>query len=252
VILALNVFHESTYAALLSHGFEKTAEFVNIIWKWWSIVNIQNCLFGQKKRNHLSEPFTTVNDQRFDFLSNLVSWIDNWQKLSHKFKGHILSPDTSKALIQSTNALSCIIRYCLETIKVPYVLPGKFQTDKLEKRFSMYRQFNGGNYNVSVTQVMETEKKLRIKSVLGIKSARYGMVPLDVSNLEVSNDEPDKDTQFSIEYIQRLYEPICEKEQTEDLPPVDMDALIYVSGYASFKLQTKVACKNCVELFLGI
>jgi hypothetical protein len=31
-----------------------------------------------------------------------------------------------------------------------------------------------------------------------------------------------------------------------------MDALIYVSGYASFKLQTKVACKNCVELFLGI
>jgi hypothetical protein len=70
----------------------------------------------------------------------------------------------------------------------------------------MYRQFNGGNYNVSVTQVMETEKKLRIKSVLGIKSARYGMVPLDVSNLEVSNDEPDKDTQFSIEYIQRLYE----------------------------------------------
>jgi hypothetical protein len=52
------------------------------------------------------------------------------------------------------------------------------------------------------------------------------MVPLDVSNLEVSNDEPDKVTQFSIEYIQRLYESVCEKEQTEDLPPVDMDALI--------------------------
>jgi predicted aldo/keto reductase-like oxidoreductase len=113
--------------------------------------------------DHLSEPFKTVNDQRFDFLSNFVTWIENWQKLSHKFKGHILSPDTSKALIQSTNALSCIIRYCLETIKVPYVLPGKFQTDKLEKRFSMCRQFNGSNYNVSVTQVMETEKKTQNK-----------------------------------------------------------------------------------------
>lgn len=40
-----------------------------------------------------------------------------------------------------------------------YVLPGKFQSDEIEKRFSMYRQMSGGNYNVSVAQIIDSEKK---------------------------------------------------------------------------------------------
>ena len=41
----------------------------------------------------------------------------------------------------------------------------------------MYRQISGGNYQVSVTQILGSEKKLRIKSMLGLKSARYGVLP---------------------------------------------------------------------------
>ena len=41
-----------------------------------------------------------------------------------------------------------------------YVLSGKFQTDYLEFRFGQYRAMSGTNYNVSVTQLMESEKKV--------------------------------------------------------------------------------------------
>lgn len=52
-----------------------------------------------------------------------------------------------------------IVKYAIEYIGVPYVLPGKFQTDNLESRFGQYRQLAGGNYNITVTQVLEAEKK---------------------------------------------------------------------------------------------
>ena len=57
------------------------------------------------------------------------------------------------------------------------MLPGKLQTDNAERRYSVYRQFSGGNYNVSVTQILEAAKKLRIKSIQGLKSAKYGIIP---------------------------------------------------------------------------
>ena len=53
-----------------------------------------------------------------------------------------------------------------------YVLLGKFQTDNLEHRFSQYKQMSGGNYNASVRQVMESEQKLKLVSILHLKSAK--------------------------------------------------------------------------------
>jgi len=53
--------------------------------------------------------------------------------------------------------------------QMKYVLLVKFQTDNLEFRFGQYRQMSGANYNVSVTQVIESEKKkLKILSVMKI------------------------------------------------------------------------------------
>lgn len=47
-------------------------------------------------------------------------------------------------------------------------LLGKFQTDYLEFRFSRYRQMSEANYIVSVTQIMESEKRLKVMSVMKI------------------------------------------------------------------------------------
>lgn len=43
----------------------------------------------------------------------------------------------------------------------------------------------GGNFNISVRQVFAAEQKLRIKSVLGLHSARYGSINISHNILDV-------------------------------------------------------------------
>ena len=46
-----------------------------------------------------------------------------------------------------------------------YILPGKFTTEKLEKRFGKYRLLGGCNYNVSFDDILNAEKKNRLKHI---------------------------------------------------------------------------------------
>ena len=47
-----------------------------------------------------------------------------------------------------------------------YVLTGKFQSDSLEGRFSWYRQLLGGNYYLSVKQILDNKRKIKVVSLL--------------------------------------------------------------------------------------
>ena len=63
---------------------------------------------------------------------------------------------------QTVLAAKLLAEYLLRDAHCHYVLLGKFQTDNLELPFGQYRQTSGANYNVSLTQIMESEKKLRM------------------------------------------------------------------------------------------
>ncbi|KAL3266147.1 hypothetical protein HHI36_010332, partial [Cryptolaemus montrouzieri] len=41
----------------------------------------------------------------------------------------------------------------------------------------------GGNYHVSLTQTLDSEKKFRVKSILELHSARYAPITFSVENL---------------------------------------------------------------------
>ena len=45
-------------------------------------------------------------------------------------------------------------------------MPPRFQNDPLEKRFSQYRQMSGGNFLVSLQEVLQSEKTLFFKLLL--------------------------------------------------------------------------------------
>ena len=62
-----------------------------------------------------------------------------------------------------------------------YILPGKFQTDYLEARFGQYQQLSGNQYNISIDQIFECEKKLRMLSVLKIS------LPLNNRSINLMN-----------------------------------------------------------------
>jgi len=54
-------------------------------------------------------------------------------------------------------------------------LAGKFQTDNLELRFS---QLAGANFYVPVQEIKESEKRLKIISILHVVSASRGEISL--------------------------------------------------------------------------
>ena len=88
---------------------------------------------------------------------SFCNWLDVWnQNIGEAGK---LTKETFTAIKHTTQAILRVSRYCIEELKMDYILPGKFQTDHLESRFGQYRQLAGGNYNISVRQMYECEKK---------------------------------------------------------------------------------------------
>ena len=71
-----------------------------------------------------------------------------------------LTTETFTACIQSMTAISELAKHLLERHGFHYVLTGKLMSDPLEGRFGWYRQTNGGNFFVSVKQLLQSEKKI--------------------------------------------------------------------------------------------
>lgn len=158
-----NILHDSTIAELRVHKYNETAEFLEIIRKWWSIMNTKSLFKDRAKLDKWCAPFSSSSDDRVAFLKQFINWLVIWNENS-EMKG--LTKDTYKAIKQTTSCILKIIEIYLNTSKfnVQYILPGKFQTDALESRFSRYRRV-GDDYLISWTQARESETKIRILNI---------------------------------------------------------------------------------------
>jgi hypothetical protein len=162
VYLADNICDYSTISSLKELGFYDTAEFLEIIRHWWDIVNNTSVTKTHQKNNKWCQPINRTDDFQIKFLKQFILWLDKWQKLDTN--GH-LTNDTYSALRHSTSVFLEIIDYSFQNFDITYILPGKFTTEKLEKRFGKYRLLGGSNYNVSYDEVINAEKKIRLKHV---------------------------------------------------------------------------------------
>jgi hypothetical protein len=124
-------------------------------------------------------------------------------------------------------------------------LTGKFQTDSLERRFGQYRQLSGGNYNVSVQQVLESEKKLRVSSMLSLKSNKLGHVAVSEFRSALSDDTRD-------------VTPAVDKTDFADIPQAllrfssscDEQVLTYITGFVARKFMQRSKCMSCMNTFV--
>lgn len=240
VSLVLNIFHESTVAGLFAVGSDdsvQTARFTGIILAWWRIVNVKNAKKGLRKRDFLSKPLYCLNDERLDFMEKFSEWVKEWGT----GKG-CLTSQTARALIHSTITIVNVFKYCKTVLKVNYLLTGKLQTDNLERRFGEYRQLSGGNYHVSVQQVLEAEKKLRLSSALELSSDKLGHIAVrnirdslldEVSTCE--NTIPSELTGIPLEVLDSCYS--C-----------DEASMVYISGFVVHKTVRLLNCHKCKDM----
>lgn len=248
VKLVMNIFNEKTISAIKTID-EETGNFMEIILKWWTLVNIKNPVIHTIKLNSIAKPFHSINDERLSFLTNFTIWINHWRDCCEIiFNGEgFLTQDTSKAICHSTECLINIIKYSLESLNVDYVLTGKFQTDNLERTFGKYRNLCGSNYNVSVQQVLEAEHKIRVNKLLGIRSARYGHVKFSVTTLESITDSESEASTSNDECL--AYDDFLKiLENLENYEEgIEESAVIYIAGYATYKVCNKLQCENCLN-----
>ena len=103
-------------------------------------MNVKTPYKGYQLRNKFWKP-PRVNEENFRFLSVFCGWLESWNSISGR--NSKLTKETFTILHHTTYVFIELIKYCIEELKLQYILPDKFQTDHLEARFGQYRQLRG-------------------------------------------------------------------------------------------------------------
>lgn len=252
VNLVLQVINEYVVQALLTLGkqhslpfFADVAGFLEVIHKWWKVMNVKSPFKGIRLNDKFSCPLSNKpDDERYQYLDSFLTWLGRWDSLIENTGK--LTKETFRALRHTTHAMLEISNYCINELKMSYILAGKFQTDNLESRFGQYRQLSGGNYNISVRQIFECEKKIRMMNVvkhgLGLPIQNQKVI---FKNFQENIDEVQTDDHLDIgsyhKYVEVSQEDI---DKCNDCLPV----IVYLAGYCCYAVTKKMNCLSCKEM----
>lgn len=234
VSLALRIFNDCIPVALrklgplhnISHSYS-TASFIEIICKWWDVLNVKTLWKGKRLRNPLQEPITRKSSHVI-FLQEFVQWLEKWKELN---AGNKLTRETHFALSHSTQAIIQLCKHCLNDCGHTFFLPGKIQTDSLEARFGQYRQLAGSNYNISVRQIFEVEKKIRIRGLMDMG---------DPAIISICEDD-------SVTDISEFSSCVVDRNDVNEIPDEMWPLIYYIAGYCSYACNKWLKCHYCTE-----
>ncbi|XP_040073973.1 uncharacterized protein LOC115329107 [Ixodes scapularis] len=242
VKLALQIFNDSLPQVLRALGakhnlrfFEETASFIEIVVKWWRIVNVKAPDTGTALRNQFQEPvFSSEDDPKVDFLYNFLDWLDEWK--GKDLDSGMLTSETHAALQHTTHALVEVARYCFTELKLSCILLGKIQTDNLEERFRNFKCPAGPRYHNSIRQLHEGEGELQPQDSLPTVAAaceteNEGDEQWEDLHKREHTFHPSNSIGVTGEALSKL----------EDTLPV----LVYVAGYAVHATLQRLNCVKC-------
>ncbi|KAL1469908.1 hypothetical protein MTO96_040784, partial [Rhipicephalus appendiculatus] len=205
-----------------------TEDFIKIILRWWSIVNVKTPSKGFHHRNVYEEPMSNqTDDPKASFLSAFITWLDVWEFYRHDTG--VLTQETLSALRLSAQSLLALVKYCISELHFKYILLGKVQTDLLESRFGQYRQMAGGQYYISVRQLCETEGRIRLQNALPRMSSD------DLRGIEEIDRAIDAGSSFTVHV----------SDANLDELRAQMPVIGYVGGYCAHAAMKVLKCKSC-------
>jgi hypothetical protein len=232
VSLALAIFHETTSAAILSYFPDRVdaANFLQLFNKLFLICNSK-----QRFNNSNALGNAAVSgDKKTEFLLAVADWIETWSLCPH----FTLTRQTSKALVISLKSQAFLIRDLLDE-GYDYVLTVRFQSDPLERRFSQYRQMNGGNFLVSLREVYSSEKILSLRSMI-----KEGINIWEEDVFTTINEE--EFANFKCE-LAELSTEILESQLSEESSHVS----VTIAGYVAKQLSKKIKCSHCTDKLIS-
>ena len=188
------------------------------------------------------QPLRCKDEKSFTFLQRATNLLEEWK--SSKRSG--LTSETFLSCTQTMKAVPLLAEHLLERHNFQYVLTGKFMSDPLEARFGWYRQLNGGNFFMSIRQLLHAEKKIRVLSIV------QQQLILEASNISDGNSAD----VFS-ESLSPVSQAVC-AELSEQLRNVSMDDFsvsdanvsFFVAGYIGRSISRRRRCSACKELLV--
>ncbi len=250
VKLADALFHESTIGALeyYSHNgypqFSDTVPFLNLIRKYWNIVNVKSQYFSQQKNDPWREPITDEQSPSLVFLLNFKKWLEQWQ--AHSNAKNKLTFQTFTAVKQSTQALVELAQHLISQEGFQYVLLGQLQSDPLEQRFGWYRQMSGANYFVSVRQILEAEKAIRVRSLI-----KFTGLSSFLSVKQTLQECGDESNQLENEIDQLLDVVALNENLYECSDKNDANIIYYIAGFIAYSQRKHLKCEGCCNLLIA-
>ena len=129
--------------------------------RMWYILNVKSPCEGRNLEGPDRYPINSPDDERLNYLERIAASLklmDN-SKQGQRVRG--LTVDTANALHVSLLGLVDLIKPLLGS-RMKYICLGKIQS-RLEDEFGVIRQLGGGNYLVSIEQVMSSLSLRRLK-----------------------------------------------------------------------------------------
>ena len=187
--------------------------------------------------------FDSVSDDRLEWMERFIVWLNVWKSYNTHHDSGFLSKETFLAISHTVGTFVIMIRALLSNGVLDYVLTGKFQTDQLESRFGHYRQLSGSNYLVSVADILQREKKLKVNRLLRLYTASKRTVSINNYLSTFGECTGDKvDINFVDQFPYSSLDTLAIKD--DELP-----ALLLVAGYVARKGMEKSTCVSCKEIF---
>ena len=227
---ALAVFHETTSAAIRSYFPSRSdaASFLDLLHKIFLICNAKTPTHGA---NALGDA-VRAGDGKIEFLRAVADWIEEWSTISD----FSLSVPTGKAIVISLRAQASLIEDLLSE-GYRYVLTVRFQSDALERRFSRYRQMNGGNFLVSLREVQSSEKILLLRTMV---KEGFNFWEEDAGVFKTINQ--DALDIFHLE-VSEMHDEIAEAALSEESRQVSQN----IAGYIARNIQESMGCDECAK-----
>ena len=172
-----------------------------------------------------------------------MTWLDNWKDAPESGK---LSKQTFTSFKHSSVALMRIVNYLTETCGFEYVLTSFLQNDPLEHHFGLYRMMAGGHYHITYCQILETEHRLKLASILKLFNTtgtpEIGLKEFLASFSSSVKEHSDSNLNLT-DYIIEL----------KDISFIQLDlttlqSLAFVAGYTVHSYFKHSKCEACLKV----
>ena len=250
VQLAVAATHESTVAALRFYSqrdeyrdFGQTANFLEMLKKWFSIVNVKTAYTHVRLHDSIRAPPSREERCGLDFLTAFGTMLQTW--LDRNGGGKMSNRhDTGRHLnVQRSGRLGKLLA---GNVLQPGALCafGKITSNKIEGRFGYLRKLAGENFWASVRQFMEGEAVIRVKSLVWLSGYSLGTVTAVMTEARQQRQQDDA------EVVETLVEfASCAEHET--LSEGAEQTIAHVAGYLARSALRRKQCHACHALLVN-